>query len=358
MCSTRVSGADRSQADHMNNTEQSLLSINNLSLAFDTYQGRAWVLDNVSLFVRPGEVLGLVGETGCGKSVCAKTILRLLPEPPARILAGSISFHGEDLLKISKKRLRRIRGQNISMIFQEPMSSLNPVFTVGNQMTEVVRLHQGVKARAARDICLDMLARVGLPDPGDALAKYPHELSGGMRQRVMIAMELSCRPELLLADEPTTALDVTVQGQVLDILADLTAQQNVAVIFITHDMGVVARLCQRVAVMYAGQMVETAPVKALFAKPGHPYTKGLIDSVTALEEDLEELPQIPGAVPNLITPPPGCRFHPRCAYRMPVCEETFPGPIQVGTDHTVYCHWFNKNSTPEGINHGVPGHSR
>ena len=201
----------------MSHAEQPLLAINNLSLAFDTYQGRAWVLDNVSLFVRPGEVLGLVGETGCGKSVCAKTILRLLPEPPARVLGGSISFHDEDLLAVSLKRLRRIRGQKISMIFQEPMSSLNPVFTVGNQMMEVVRLHQGVRAQAARHICLDMLTSVGLPDPGDALARYPHELSGGMRQRVMIAMELSCRPELLLADEPTTALDVTVQGQVLDI---------------------------------------------------------------------------------------------------------------------------------------------
>ena len=234
------------------------------------------------------------------------------------------------------------------MIFQEPMSSLNPVFTVGNQMTEVIRLHQGVKAQAARDICLDMLARVGLPDPADALARFPHELSGGMRQRVMIAMELSCRPELLLADEPTTALDVTVQGQVLDILADLTAQQNAAVIFITHDMGVVARLCRRVAVMYAGQLVETAPVRALFARPGHPYTRGLIEAVTALEEDLEELPHIPGAVPNLISPPSGCRFHPRCARRMPVCEQRFPDPTPAGTDHTVYCHWFEQNRDQEG----------
>ena len=213
-------------------------------------------------------------------------------------------------------------------------------------MTEVVRLHQGVKARAAREICLEMLARVGLPDPGDALARFPHELSGGMRQRVMIAMELSCRPEILLADEPTTALDVTVQGQVLDILAKLTAQEHVAVIFITHDMGVVARLCHRVAVMYAGQMVETAPVKALFAGPGHPYTKGLIDAVTALEEDQEELPQIPGAVPNLIAPPTGCRFHPRCDYRLPVCEQTFPGPTHAGADHTVYCHWFGRVYQP------------
>ncbi|MFH1138005.1 MAG: ABC transporter ATP-binding protein [Pseudomonadota bacterium] len=334
--------------DDMTNLESPLLTIDNLSLAFDTYQGRAWVLDHVSLFVRPGEVLGLVGETGCGKSVCAKSILRLLPEPPARVLGGKIIFHGEDLLALPLKRLRRIRGRGISMIFQEPMSSLNPVFTVGNQMTEIVRLHQGVKAQAARDVCIDMLARVGLPDPGDALAKYPHELSGGMRQRVMIAMDLSCRPELLLADEPTTALDVTVQGQVLDILADLTAQQNTAVIFITHDMGVVARLCRRVAVMYAGQLVETAPVKALFAAPGHPYTKGLIDSVTALEEDRQELPHIPGAVPNLITPPPGCRFHPRCHLRLEACARTFPQPTHVGTDHIVYCHWFEQQVKTEG----------
>ena len=327
----------------MSNNGQPLLSINNLSLAFDTYQGRARVLDNVSLFVRPGEVLGLVGETGCGKSVCAKTILRLLPEPPARVLGGSIYFHDEDILKLPLKRLRRIRGKSISMIFQEPMSSLNPVFTVGSQMMEVVRLHQGVDARSAREACLEMLGRVGLPDPAGALGRYPHELSGGMRQRVMIAMELSCRPELLLADEPTTALDVTVQGQVLDILADLTGQQNAAVIFITHDMGVVARLCQRVAVMYAGQLVEIAPVRALFANPGHPYTRGLIDAVTALEEDREELPSIPGAVPNLIQPPAGCRFHPRCAHRMRICEKRFPDPVKAGTDHTVYCHWFEKN---------------
>jgi oligopeptide/dipeptide ABC transporter ATP-binding protein len=332
----------------MTDIDQPLLDINHVSLAFDTYQGRAWVLDNVSLSIRPGEVLGLVGETGCGKSVCAKAVLRLLPEPPARILDGQIFFHGEDLLRASRKRLRQIRGRNISMIFQEPMSSLNPVFTVGNQMMEVVRLHQGVGAGVARKICLDMLAQVGLPDPGDALSRYPHELSGGMRQRVMIAMELSCRPQLLLADEPTTALDVTVQGQVLDILADLTARRNVAVLFITHDMGVVARLCRRVAVMYAGQLVETAPVKALFTRPGHPYTKGLINAVSALEEEMEELPHIPGIVPNLISPPPGCRFHPRCDCRLPVCEQRFPEPTRAGIDHLVFCHWFNEQIQPMG----------
>jgi peptide/nickel transport system ATP-binding protein len=324
-----------------------LLSIENLSVAFTNYQGTSSVLNHVSLTVDRGEILGLVGESGCGKSVTARSILRLIPDPPGRVTGGAIRFAGEDLLKVSKKLMGCIRGREISMIFQEPMNSLNPVFSVGNQMREVVRRHRGLGRREADALCIGMLHQVQMPDPAEVMKKYPHELSGGMRQRVMIAMELACDPRLLIADEPTTALDVTVQGQVLAILTDLSRQRNIAVLLITHDMGVVAQVCDRVAVMYAGQVVELAAVEELFANPLHPYTQGLIAAIPDMDPPRDESPEgdgrrllysIPGTVPTLIAPPPGCRFHPRCQADGPACARDVPALCWVTPGHAVACH--------------------
>lgn len=315
-----------------------LLEVRNLSVSFDTYQGAAHVLDNVNLCVEHGEIMGLVGETGCGKSVLSRAVLRIIPSPPGRIHGGEILFEGQDLLKIPREHMRRLRGDRISMIFQEPMNSLNPVFTVGNQMREVVRMHRAVSHAEATSACLEMLSAVRLPDPEALLATYPHELSGGMRQRVMIAMALTCRPALLLADEPTTALDVTVQGQILAILAELAAQHGLSILFVTHDMGVVAQLCHRVAVMYAGQVVEIADVTSLFARPAHPYTQGLIASIPGRTEG--KLFAIPGNVPSPISPPSGCRFHTRCTHVQPQCRLAVPEMVRVASDHSVACHAF------------------
>ncbi len=318
-------------------TPEPLLDVRDLSVSFATYQGRARVLDRASLTVNRGEIMGLVGETGCGKSVLSRAVLRLIPSPPGSIDGGRIRFEGRDLLTLPRKAMRRLRGERISMIFQEPMSSLNPVFTVGNQMREVIRAHRDVSRAAADAVCLEMLSAVRLPEPGAVLAAYPHELSGGMRQRVMIAMELSCRPALLLADEPTTALDVTVQGQILAILADLSAREGLSILLVTHDMGVVAQVCHRVAVMYAGQVVEVADVESLFARPVHPYTRGLIASIPGRTEG-GELYAIPGNVPSPIDPPPGCRFHARCPQASPDCRRVVPEMVLVSPDHAVACH--------------------
>jgi oligopeptide/dipeptide ABC transporter ATP-binding protein len=319
---------------------ETLLEIRNLSVQFNTYQGVVRALEEVDLTLQQSEILGLVGESGCGKSVMARSILRLNPEPPARVSPGEIRFKREDLLKLPPSRLREIRGRDISMIFQEPMSSLNPVYTIGNQMQEVIMLHQEVSRASAREIAADMLRQVSMPDPERCLAKYPHELSGGMRQRVMIAMELSCKPSLLIADEPTTALDVTVQGQVLTILANLVRRMGTSVLFISHDLGVIAQLCDRVSVMYAGRIVETAPVEQLFANPLHPYTRGLLRAVPSVEEDQEALQVIPGNVPRLINPPSGCRFHPRCASRFGACDRVVPALAEVEANHKVACHLY------------------
>ncbi len=318
-----------------------LLEITNLSVEFSTYQGTAKVLQDINLSIKKGQILGLVGETGCGKSVTARCILRLIPTPPGRITSGRIHFHDEDLLRCSNKRLRTIRGNRISMIFQEPMSSLNPVFTVGNQMMEVVRLHQKLSRKKAAARCIETLSQVQMPDPERVLRKYPHELSGGMRQRVMIAMELSCNPELLLADEPTTALDVTVQGQVLQIIKEQARIRNMAVLLITHDMGVVAQVCHHVAVMYAGQLVESAPVKDLFANPRHPYTKGLIAAIPGAGGiSTGQLASIPGTVPQLVSPPSGCRFNTRCDRRFAACEAGAPPLLPTEKGGYVACHLY------------------
>jgi oligopeptide/dipeptide ABC transporter ATP-binding protein len=321
-----------------------LLRIRNLSVQFLTYQGVVRAIEDIDLTLHQGEILGLVGETGCGKSVMARSVLRLIPDPPGKITRGEILFKGKDILKANRKRLREIRGNEISMIFQEPMSSLNPVFTVGNQMEEVVILHQGVNRSRAKEICIEMLQQVKMPDPERTLSKYPHELSGGMRQRAMIAMELSCRPDLLIADEPTTALDVTVQGQVLTILDDLVRRIGVSVLFISHDLGVIAQLCDRVSVMYAGQMVEMAPVGKLFAAPRHPYTHGLLQAIPSVDEERDPLMVIPGVVPRLIEPPAGCRFNPRCSKRFDLCDRVVPTLVEVDSGHQVACHLYLQES--------------
>ena len=335
-----------------------LLSIRNLSVQFFTYQGVVRALEGIDLMIQRGEILGLVGETGCGKSVLARSILRLVPDPPGKITQGEIRFKGEDILRVNGKRLREIRGNEISMIFQEPMSSLNPVFTIGNQMAEVVILHQRVKRDRARAICLEMLSQVKMPDPDRVLSKYPHELSGGMKQRAMIAMELSCRPALLIADEPTTALDVTVQGQVLTILDDLVRRIGASVLFISHDLVVIAQLCDRVSVMYAGRVVETAPVEALFARPRHPYTVGLLQAIPSMHEERDSLMTIPGVVPRLIDPPPGCRFAPRCAKRFEPCDRVVPPLSEVEPGHAVACHLYPgapEDATRKSVGAGEDG---
>lgn len=333
---------------------QPLLKIDGLSVEFSNYQGTSKVLDNIHLSVHKGEILGLVGESGCGKSVTARAILQLIPQPPGKITHGAIFFKTENLLTASKKRIRQVRGNEISMIFQEPMSSLNPVFTVQNQMMEVVRLHRRLKRKVAYALCIDMLQQVQMPDPEQVLRKYPHELSGGMCQRVMIAMELICDPELLIADEPTTALDVTVQGQVLAILTNLSRKRDISILIITHDMGVVAQICDRVAVMYAGRIVELAPVQQLFTAPHHPYTKGLIaaipdmsdeDGIEPEETTAKTLFSIPGSVPILINPPGGCRFHPRCPLCGEICALEAPPLEPISPAHLVACHYKMGKST-------------
>ena len=298
-----------------------LLSVKDLRSWFFTDQGVAKAVDGVSFEVREGETLGLVGESGCGKTVTSLSVLGLLPDPPARIMNGSsISFRGEELVGAPEPSLRALRGNEISMIFQEPMTSLNPVYTVGEQIGEALRLHRGLDRKAARVESAQLLREVGIPDPEARLDEYPHRMSGGMRQRVMIAMALSCEPRLLIADEPTTALDVTIQAQILELLADLRERRGMAVLLITHDLGVVAEVCDRVLIMYAGQVVETGSVHEIFADPRHPYTKGLLESLPSLAQPGRRLKAIPGTVPDSIDWPIGCRFEQRCPLRAPGCE--------------------------------------
>ena len=298
-----------------------LLTVSDLRTWFHTDQGVARAVDGVSFDVRAGETLGIVGESGCGKTVTSLSVLRLLPEPPARIEEGSsIVFDGEELLRASDERMRALRGNDISMIFQEPMSSLNPVYTVGSQITEALRLHRGMDKSTARTEAIRLLGEVGIPDADRRVDEYPHQLSGGMRQRVMIAMALSCEPRLLIADEPTTALDVTIQAQILDLLAELRARHGMAVLLITHDLGVVAEVCDRVVVMYAGQVVETGAVDEIFAHPSHPYTRGLLGSLPAVERRGQQLASIPGTVPNPTAWPDGCRFAERCPEVADACS--------------------------------------
>lgn len=299
-----------------------LLEVNNLQTHFPTRAGLVRAVDGVSFYIDKGELLGLVGESGCGKSITALSIMRLIG-PPGRIVGGEISFDGKNLLKLSDSEMRAIRGDDIAMIFQDPMTSLNPVFTVGEQIAEALRLHRKLSRKAARDGAIEAMREVSIPDPARRIDDYPHQLSGGMRQRVMIAMALACDPKLLIADEPTTALDVTIQAQILELLNELRKNRELAVLLITHDLGVVAEVADRVAVMYTGRIVEESPVEELFARPRHPYTEGLLRSVpkltTAAAAKAERLETIEGTVPSPTDLPPGCHFAPRCPYRMPRC---------------------------------------
>jgi len=321
-----------------------LLDVRGLQTSFHTTDGVVRAVTGLNFHVDRGEVMGLVGESGCGKSVTSLSILRLIA-PPGRIEAGEVIFDGEDLLTLPEKRMRELRGDRISMIFQQPTSSLNPVYDVGMQLGEVLELHRSMKRRAARERAVELLEMVGIPDPRRRLEAFPHELSGGMAQRVMIAMALACEPELLIADEPTTALDVTIQAQILDLVRTLQRETNTAMILITHDLGVVAEMCDRVAVMYAGEIVEQADVATLFENPKHPYTRGLIDSVPRLGDERPDLATIPGSVPNLIDLPAGCRFAPRCtarvAHEVPMAVERHPELLPLADRHAVRCWMYH-----------------
>jgi oligopeptide/dipeptide ABC transporter ATP-binding protein len=314
-----------------------LLEVTDLKTYFFTDEGTAKAVDGVSFEVDKGETLGLVGESGCGKSVSALSIMRLIPHPPGRIVGGRVTLNGNNLLELNEEKMREIRGNEISMIFQEPMTSLNPVYTCGNQIEEAIILHQKVSKKTARQKAIEMLQLVGIPAPEQRVREYPHQLSGGMRQRVMIAMALSCNPSLLLADEPTTALDVTIQAQILRLLAKLQQELHMAVIIITHDLGVIAEVADRVAVMYAGKILEYAEVQGIFNTPRHPYTQGLLKSIPKLTETRERLMVIPGVVPNPLNFPPGCKFHPRCPLVIPECREEEPDLRELAPGHLVRC---------------------
>ncbi|MCH7584858.1 MAG: ABC transporter ATP-binding protein [Acidobacteria bacterium] len=328
-------------------TERPLLEVKGLSTWFHTRDGIVKAVDGVSFEVRRGEVLGLVGESGCGKSVTSLSIMQLVPKP-GRNEGGEVLFDGKNLLDMPHRELEGLRGERISMIFQQPQSSLNPVTSVGVQISEVFEIHRRLRRRVGKKRAAELLARVGIPDATERIAAFPHEFSGGMAQRVMIAMALALKPELLIADEPTTALDVTIQAQILDLMRDLQREEGTAVILITHDLGVVAEMADRVAVMYAGEIVEEAETEALFADPKHPYTQGLIDSIPVLGKVTGELDVIPGNVPNLVDLPVGCRFADRCRARveneLKICTEQRPQLIQIGEKRTVRCFLYQEGA--------------
>jgi oligopeptide/dipeptide ABC transporter ATP-binding protein len=319
---------------------QPLLEVKNLKTYFYTEDGIVKAVDGVDFAVYPGEVLGLVGESGCGKSVSLLSVMRLIGQP-GKITAGEIIFDGQNLLNLTENEMTHVRGNRISMIFQQPQTALNPVFKVGDQISEVLMIHQDCDKGTGKKRAIELLTMVGIPEPEKRAAAFPHELSGGMAQRVMIAMALACVPELLIADEPTTALDVTIQAQILDLMRDLRNKVGASVVLITHDLGVVAEMAERVAVMYAGRIVEQAEVKTLFSNPRHPYTQGLMGSIPILGKIKDHLEVIPGTVPNLINLPPGCRFAPRCKarleYQLQICTETEPDLIPVSTEHLARC---------------------
>jgi oligopeptide/dipeptide ABC transporter ATP-binding protein len=369
---------------------QTLLNIQNLKTYFYTYAGIVKALDGIDFKIAEGETVGLVGETGCGKSVTSLAIMRLVPDPPGRIVDGIVSFKGQDLLKKSEEEMRKIRGSRIAMVFQDPMTFINPVISIGDQIGEVIALHQNLASESLRlDIedlnsklndlgrdsgeaqeirskihkleqlrgsppkisrrrskkvvlkrIIEVLKLVRMPYPEKVVKQYPHELSGGMRQRAMIAMALSCKPDLLIADEATTSLDVTIQAQILNLLNDLKKKLGSSVLMITHDLGIVAEMCDRVIVMYAGVVVEEAETKELFRNPLHPYTVGLLSAIPRLDQDVDKLEIIPGSVPNLIYPPPGCRFHPRCKFGMIMCKDERPSMIEVAQGHKVACYVY------------------
>jgi len=317
-----------------------LLEVTDLKTYFDTDEGVVKAVDGVSFHLDRGETLAVVGESGSGKSVTSLSVMRLIPTPPGRIASGQMLFEGQDLVRKSERDMRRIRGNEISMIFQEPMTSLNPVYTVGDQIAEAIVLHQGKSYREAMKVAVEMLDLVGIPEPGKRVKNYPHQMSGGMRQRVMIAMALSCGPKLLIADEPTTALDVTIQAQILDLMRKLQREIGMSILFITHDLGVVAEVADRVVVMYAGRAVEEGDVNDIFARPQMPYTLGLMNSIPRVDraaEHQDRLEAIPGNVPNPLFLPEGCAFHPRCRFAIDECKQAIPALEDTGNGHMVRC---------------------
>jgi oligopeptide/dipeptide ABC transporter ATP-binding protein len=321
-----------------------LLSIKNLKTHFYSAGKTIRALDGVSFDIEEGGSFGLVGETGCGKSVTALSILRLIPFPPGKIVGGEIHFRGRNLLDLTEEEIRSVRGKEISMIFQEPMTSLNPVFRIGDQMVEVIMLHQGLGKSQAFEKAIEMLELVHMPEARKVMKQFPHQLSGGMKQRAMIAMELSCRPFLLIADEPTTALDVTIQAQILRLIKEMEREFHSSILLITHDLGVIAEICDRVAVMYAGSIVEQAGVEEIFEDPKHPYTKGLWGAIPRIDEEKEILAVIPGTVPDLSHPPTGCKFNPRCSHRFDPCDRIPPSLSQISPGHFVACFLYGEEN--------------
>ena len=317
--------------------QESILVIENLHTCFHTQGVVVKAVDGISLEIRSGEIFGLVGESGSGKSVTALSIMRLISSP-GEITEGRIIFRGGDLVELSEEEMRRVRGDKISMIFQDPTAFLNPIMKVGKQIAEPLTLHRGLGAADARSTVLELMGLVGIPDPEQRIDDYPHQLSGGMRQRVLIATALACQPDILIADEPTTALDVTIQAQILDLLRALQSELGSAILLITHDLGVIAEMCDRVAVMYGGHIMEVAETESVLGDPQHPYTAALLESLPQLSQGKGRLPVIPGNVPSAVTPPSGCRFHPRCSYTEAVCKEKMPSLVHLADGRQVACH--------------------
>ncbi|WP_121823564.1 ABC transporter ATP-binding protein [Halostella salina] len=328
----------QSEADRVTQNEDALLSVRGLEARFDTDEGPVRAVDGVSLEIEEGEILGIVGESGCGKSATSLSIMQLL-ESPGYVHGGEVKFNGMDLVSASTEELRNIRGNNISMIFQEPMSALNPVFDIGWQVGEPLRVHEDMSEAASRERALELMKKVGIPSAEDRVDSYPHQFSGGMAQRAMIAMALACEPDLLIADEPTTSLDVTIESQTLDLIEELNEQRDMGVLLVTHNLGVVAQVCDRVAVMYAGRIVEYGDVEDIFHDPRHPYTQGLLDCVPDPRETDVSPTSIEGDVPDLSDPPAGCNFAPRCQYATEECTQTDPRMQEVGDDHYSACIW-------------------
>lgn len=330
-----------------------LLEIKDLQVSFDTYAGKVKAVRKVSYSVYPGEAVAVVGESGCGKSVTAQTVMGLIPSPPGRIVGGQIFLEGQDLLKLSNAQMQKIRGNEISMIFQDPMTSLNPTLRVGYQISEGLRRHKRMGSREAAEKSFELLKLVGIPHPEERVKQYPHEFSGGMRQRAMIALALACGPKLLIADEPTTALDVTIQAQIINLMKQLQQQLGMAIILITHDLGVVAGMCSRVIVMYAGQIVESGSVRDIYYQPQHPYTKGLLASIPKIRKQRNPLSSIPGTPPDLLNPLPGCSFAPRCGQAMKICWQLSPQETEISEGHKTAC-WLT-HPLASGVDREVAG---
>ncbi|WP_141433240.1 ABC transporter ATP-binding protein [Bacillus sp. 03113] len=321
-----------------------VLEVKNLHVSFSTYGGEVKAVRGVSFDLYKGETLAIVGESGCGKSVTSQSIMRLIPEPPGNITAGSVLFNGYDLTKVKEPQMRKLRGAKISMISQDPMTALNPTLTIGDQITEGIIQHKKIHKEEAREQALHMLELVGIPSPEVRLKQYPHQFSGGMRQRIVIAMALVCEPDVLIADEPTTALDVTIQAQILELFKEIQKKTDVSIILITHDLGVVAQVADRIAVMYAGKIIEAGTRREIFYEPQHPYTKGLLQSVPRLDLEMDELIPIEGSPPDLFSPPIGCPFTARCKYAMEVCERMYPYKTYISKEHQVDCWLLDKRA--------------